>query len=222
MSPSLRHGSACRVLVTVGTDHHPFDRLVNWTNSWLAARLEPDAECYLQSGTTTVPLGCPGASFLTLEELTRRLDEADVIVCHGGPGSISAAWKRGRLPIVVPRLSALGEHVDDHQADFCQQIAGAGQIALAQTAEDFGLLLDKAVADPATFSISLTSTADTAVARVGALIEELVARPRRRGGLIWTRSRRRAASESKAGQAGAAGQVATADDAPQAVTNRGS
>ena len=193
---TARAGGGARVLVTVGTDHHPFDRLVNWTNSWLAAQPEPAAECFVQWGSASARPDCPGAPFLSTDELTARLDEADVIVCHGGPGSIVAAWERGRLPIVVPRQSALGEHVDDHQAEFCELTARDGKIALARAEADLAALIGQAVADPASFRISLTSTAEVAVARVGTLIEELIATPRRRYRLGRIRPRATASPEA--------------------------
>jgi UDP-N-acetylglucosamine transferase subunit ALG13 len=42
-----------RVLVTVGTDHHRFDRLIGWVDRWAAAH--PDAQVLVQHGTATAP-----------------------------------------------------------------------------------------------------------------------------------------------------------------------
>ena len=42
------------LLVSVGTDHHPFDRLVRWAGAWLAAH--PGAvRCLMQTGTSAPP-----------------------------------------------------------------------------------------------------------------------------------------------------------------------
>jgi UDP-N-acetylglucosamine transferase subunit ALG13 len=169
-----------RVVISVGTDHHPFDRLISWANHWLALHPQLADGCFVQSGTATVSPICPGSRLLGVDQLAVRLDSADVIVCHGGPASISEAWIRGRKPIVVPRLAQLGEHVDDHQADFCEKVAGLGNIAVAHTLPEFTGLLDAAAADPAGFRASSPSSgADEAVARLGRLVEELVSRPRR-------------------------------------------
>jgi UDP-N-acetylglucosamine transferase subunit ALG13 len=169
-----------RILVIVGTDHHPFDRLIGWTNDWLGDHPEQADRFFVQWGSTSVKPACPGAPFLEVGELASLLDQADVIVCHAGPGTIAEAWARGRMPIVVPRLARLGEHVDDHQSEFCERFAGLGRIALARTRADFTKLLDEAEADPARLrATSSNSAADQAVERLGALIEELVRRPRR-------------------------------------------
>lgn len=181
---------APRVVVTVGTDHHPFDRLIEWINDWLGQHPERNPTYFAQSGTTSVTPVCPGSRFLDTEQLGALLDGADVIVCHGGPGSIASAWARGHVPIVVPRLRRLGEHVDDHQLDFCVKFAELGRIRLAQTAADFGDLLDEAAHDRQRFrATGLEGDVSAAVERFAALVDELVARPPRRP-LLAHRARR--------------------------------
>jgi UDP-N-acetylglucosamine transferase subunit ALG13 len=172
-------GQSARILATVGTDHHPFDRLIGWVNSWLASHQEMAAGCFVQYGTSPLRPVCAGSQFLAVDALATLLDEADVIVCHGGPASISEAWARQRIPIVVPRLSKLGEHVDDHQAEFCEKIAGLGRVAVAWTLPEFVELMDGAAANPERFRTRGPSAAvDEAVAKFGDLVEELVSRPR--------------------------------------------
>jgi len=197
---------ARRVVVTVGTDHHPFDRLIGWVNDCLARRPEDSAEFFVQSGTASVTPACPWSRFLGTDQLGALLDEAEVIVCHGGPASIASAWARGQVPIVVPRLRRLGEHVDDHQLDFCVQVAEVGRIRLAQTAAAFAEYLDEAARDIRRFRCSpLPGDVDTAVARFGALVEELVGRPARRT-LLARRARwQRPAPEAGSGLTAAIG-----------------
>jgi UDP-N-acetylglucosamine transferase subunit ALG13 len=186
------------ILLIVGTDHHPFDRLISWTDEWLAQHPEKASGFFVQWGSTTVRPSCPGARFLEVGELAELMDQAEVIVCHGGPGTIAEAWARGRKPIVVPRLAKMGEHVDDHQADFCERFAALGRVALARTLPDFTKLLSEAVAEPALFCVTGSdSQADQAVDHLASLIEELVSRPRRRFSLAgkgtWRRHHRRTA-----------------------------
>jgi hypothetical protein len=77
-------------------------------------------------------------------------------------------------------VAKLGEHVDDHQIDFCDEIAALGRIELAYTFPEFSSLLAKAESDLSNFRVlSSGSGADQAVAHLGGLIEELVSRPRR-------------------------------------------
>jgi UDP-N-acetylglucosamine transferase subunit ALG13 len=167
-------------LVTVGTDHHPFDRLIAWTNDWLAHHPDRTHGFFVQSGAASVIPACLSARFLEIAQLKALLDEADVMVCHGGPGSIADAWAQGQVPIVVPRLSQLGEVVDDHQVDFCRKLAELDRIRLAEERADLAGLLDDAIRDHTRFRITgPAADVDAAVARFGELVEELVGRPSR-------------------------------------------
>jgi UDP-N-acetylglucosamine transferase subunit ALG13 len=167
-----------RVVVTVGTDHHPFDRLVGWINEWLGEHPEQAPEFFMQSGPTSLVPACPSSQFLDVGQLNAQLNAADLMICHGGPGSISDAWSRGHLPIVVPRLRRFGEVVDDHQVDFCLKLAELGRVRLAQTPAALAGLLDEAAHDTGRFRTS-GAEADiaAAIARFATLVDELVSRP---------------------------------------------
>jgi UDP-N-acetylglucosamine transferase subunit ALG13 len=167
--------------VTVGTDHHPFNRIISWTNDWLRLHPEQAPGFFVQSGAVSVIPACSSSQFLDVERMSRVLDGADVIVCHGGPESIAAAWERGLLPIVVPRLPQRGEHVDDHQVHFCLKLAELGRVWLAQTPAEFASSLSEATRDYARLRACVPAAdVDAAVARFGQLVDEIVGRPRSR------------------------------------------
>jgi UDP-N-acetylglucosamine transferase subunit ALG13 len=131
------------VFVTVGTDHHPFDRMVEWIEGWLSGRGAID--CFIQYGDSRRPSIAGGQALISHEEMDRRIASADVIVCHGGPGTIVDCLRSGRKPIVLPRRHALGEHVDDHQRRFARRLESAGYIKVAETADELAALLDLAI-----------------------------------------------------------------------------
>ena len=49
------------------------------------------------------------------EKLKELIEKADLIITHGGVGSIVTALKMHKKVIAVPRLSGFYEHVNDHQ-----------------------------------------------------------------------------------------------------------
>ena len=51
------------------------------------------------------------------KKLKKLMDEADLIITHGGVGSIVTALKMQKKVIAVPRLSGFNEHVNDHQIE---------------------------------------------------------------------------------------------------------
>jgi len=123
--------------VSVGTDFHPFDRLCNWVDAWLADGGADVARCFVQTGTSTPPVHADHGQYLGHEQMEAMMREAAVVVCHGGPGTIMLAATMGKRPIVVPRRKAAGEHVDDHQHAFTRRIAADGAIILAESESEF-------------------------------------------------------------------------------------
>jgi UDP-N-acetylglucosamine transferase subunit ALG13 len=134
------------VLVTVGTDHHPFDRLVGWCDAWAAAH--PDDLMTIQYGTARAPASAVAHATLPQDELVAHMASADVIVCQGGPATISEVHANGKIPIVVPRLAAHGEVVDDHQVTFAAHLERDEGVKVATTEAELAARLDEARAAP--------------------------------------------------------------------------
>ena len=127
----------------VGTDHHPFDRLVRALDDW---SVNAKARVVIQHGTSAAPSHAEGRASIPVDELGDLLRQASVVVCHGGPGTIAAAREAGKVPLVVPRRPELGEHVDDHQVLFVSRLAAEGRVLAPE--EGLQTALDAALADP--------------------------------------------------------------------------
>ena len=172
-------GPSRLLLVTVGTDHHPFDRLISWVDAWLAGGPRP-LRCLMQTGTSAPPAGAATAAewraYLEFDALQAAMASAAAVVCHGGPGTILGARHMGAVPIVVPRQHRLGEHVDDHQVAFSRRLAAEGDdIHLAETEAGLHRLLDRVAAEPAAFRAGPGDRATaSAVREFGRLVDGLV------------------------------------------------
>lgn len=138
------------ILVVTGTHEQPFARLVLAADRY--AMDHPGERVLVQHGRAAPPRHAEGAAWLKRDTLSRLQAEADVIVTHGGPGSILEALDRGRLPIACPRRVSHGEHVDDHQLAFVAHMAQRGSVIPLYDVSEF----DTAVAT------ARTSTFDTA------------------------------------------------------------
>ena len=177
------------LLVTVGTDHHPFDRLVRWAAAWLDAH-PGQLRCLMQTGTSARPAAAEWRAYLEFDALQAAMASAAAVVCHGGPGTILGARHMGAVPIVVPRQHRLGEHVDDHQVAFSRRLAaGGGGIHLAETEAELHRLLDRVADEPAAFRAGPAGRTPagrdraTAVREFGRLVDGLVGdRPTPRAG----------------------------------------
>ena len=136
------------VLATVGTDHHPFNRLVDWLDRWLERVPAGSVAATVQVGTSRAPLHAGAVDYLAFEDLQTELRRADVVVCHGGPVTIAEARLAGHRPLVVPRRASLGEHVDDHQEQFAARIAATGAVLVAPDYLTLASALDRARSQP--------------------------------------------------------------------------
>lgn len=163
-----------RVLVSVGTDHHRFDRLMGWVEEWVA-RAPDGTSVVVQHGSSRVPAGVDARVLVSQNELRELMREAHVVVLQGGPGGIIDALVSGRRPIAVPRLASLEEVVDDHQVAFCRHLARIGQVEIAEDAASLHDALDLCLADHDRLVIEpyVTRSAETA-ARVGSLVDEML------------------------------------------------
>lgn len=163
-------------VVTVGTDHHRFDRLMNWLERW-NARNPGAVRWVVQHGSSRPMAGAEGFAIKARADVLELLLDADVVVTQGGPGGIKDSRECGTVPIVVPRLSKLDEVVDDHQVAFARQLCAKGLLVAAESEAELHAALDRAVADPAEFRVDATSSDVTeTVARFAAAVDEMLAR----------------------------------------------
>jgi UDP-N-acetylglucosamine transferase subunit ALG13 len=165
------------VFVTVGTDHHPFDRLVAWADAWVGAGRHHGAPCLIQSGTSKPPAHAQWHDYIRYDEMCASMSSAIAVVCHGGPATIMEARRLGRVPIVVPRSADLGEHVDNHQQRFARRMSELGEIHLAGSQDELFGLLDRAVADAGAFAVQQNGDGiAAAVRRFEELVDGMVSR----------------------------------------------
>lgn len=156
------------VFVTVGTDHHPFDRMLDWIEAWPGIGRAP---IFVQYAHSRPPTRVAGAAYIEHENMVDRMLRATAVVSHGGPATIAIALGLGKRPIVVPRRSALGEHVEDHQVDFSAKLAIEGLIDLAETPEQLHRLIEERLAGSVPPTASLGS--QQALRRFEAIMEAM-------------------------------------------------
>jgi UDP-N-acetylglucosamine transferase subunit ALG13 len=162
------------LFVTVGTDHHPFDRLVRWVDAWLEAGGNRMVRALVQHGTSIAATHAESRDFLGYDAMLAATREAAAVACHGGPATIMLAADAGKVPIVVPRRRALGESVDDHQLIFAGPLASEGTVVLAESEQHFRALVEDALAAPVARARVAGSSAAEAVRRFEEIVDELV------------------------------------------------
>lgn len=113
------------IFVTVGTHEQPFDRLIKKIDDLVEKGILLDV--FVQTGYCKyVPAHCEHQSMLPYDEMQRKIEQADVVITHGGPASFVSVIEKGKVPVVVPRQEKYGEHVNDHQKEFCEELIKRG------------------------------------------------------------------------------------------------
>jgi UDP-N-acetylglucosamine transferase subunit ALG13 len=132
VSQSPRPEKRQLLFATVGATL-PFDRMVD-----CVCRLKRDGgipeTVVIQAGIGGfVPNDLEAFETLTYTQMRDYLREADIVVCHGGTGSIITALREGCRTIVMPRQFSKGEHYDDHQLEIAEAFAARGLIIPANS-----------------------------------------------------------------------------------------
>jgi UDP-N-acetylglucosamine transferase subunit ALG13 len=131
------------IVVTIGTNEQPFDRLIR------AARALDTDELLVQYGSSREPHGRgEWVEFLSFDDLAERARAARAVVCHAGVGSIMLARRCGHRPIVMPRRHHLGEAVDDHQVFLAKRLAKSGIVTLVEDEHDLAAALATPLSAP--------------------------------------------------------------------------
>ena len=93
------------IFVTVGTHEQQFDRLVRCVDR-LKAEGKITEEVMIQTGFSSYePKACRWSKLCSYQEMNEYMDQARIVITHGGPSSIMMALQRGKIPIVVPMKS---------------------------------------------------------------------------------------------------------------------
>jgi SAM-dependent methyltransferase/UDP-N-acetylglucosamine transferase subunit ALG13 len=111
------------IVVTVGMGRWPFDRLLA-----AVAPLCAEHDVFAQTGPSTLTLPCDQQAYVTPDELTRRLERADVVVTHAG-NTVRLVQRMGKVPVAVARERARGEMADDHQVTYLLDEEREGRVS---------------------------------------------------------------------------------------------
>ncbi|NIM15330.1 MAG: hypothetical protein GTO45_25415 [Candidatus Aminicenantes bacterium] len=126
------------IFVTVGTHEQPFDRLVKGIDQ-LKGEGIIQQDIFMQTGYCSYkPEFCYYKDFIPFDEMMKRMREAEIVVTHGGTGSIMLVLYHHKIPVVVPRQKKYHEHIDDHQVVFCKTMESKRKIVAVYELEDLG------------------------------------------------------------------------------------
>jgi UDP-N-acetylglucosamine transferase subunit ALG13 len=133
------------IFVTVGNATQRFHRLLKAVDELSGKGFFESQSVFVQTGHNTDILlqYCDHQPFLALDEFEGRVQNAEIIICHGGCGTLLYAARSGKTPVVMPRRKHYGEHINDHQMQLVNELASQGRVVPAYEPEDLaGAILE--------------------------------------------------------------------------------
>ncbi len=159
------------VIVSVGTDHHEFHRMIEWMDAWSP---KSDVQVMIQRGTSKASESWESRELIPYKELLSLFGSATVVVSHGGPSTVMDARYCKKLPIVLPRNPEFGEHVDHHQMEFAQHLDRNNVALVVDSMEQLHEALDRALANPKSMEIDATDGAIEGVVEFANVLDHLL------------------------------------------------
>jgi len=132
------------ILVTLGTQDKTFERLLKAIDKQVKKGNIKD-KVIVQAGTTKYESdNMEIFDLIPMKKFDKLLSEADLIITHGGVGSILGAIRKIKKVIAVPRLSKYKEHTNDHQKQIVDEFVKKGYILTCKDLNKIDLVIEEA------------------------------------------------------------------------------
>lgn len=116
------------ILVTLGTQDKPFDRLLKAIDREIKKGNIKD-EVIVQAGFTKYrSKNMKILDLMPRDEFDKLINDCDLLITHGGVGSIMTGLNHNKIVIAAPRLSKYNEHVNDHQLQIIDNFSKEGYL----------------------------------------------------------------------------------------------
>ncbi len=105
------------ILVTVGTEQYPFNRLMSWIEVLLQTELIQEEVVVQYGNSTFLPAGARVYRFLKEEKFQELINQARIVIAHCGEGTLLLLDSLDKPYILVSRSQQYQEHIDNHQVE---------------------------------------------------------------------------------------------------------
>jgi len=112
------------IFVILGTQDKPFKRLLECLE-----QADIQDKIIVQAGFTKFESQKMQIfDYVSMDEFNDYIAQADIVITHGGVGTIMNALNKGKKIIACARLSKYGEHQNDHQLQLIKPFKDAGYL----------------------------------------------------------------------------------------------
>lgn len=132
------------IFVTLGTNDESFSRLLK--------AIDKEIENGVIKEKVVVQAGCTKyksknmkiMDLVPRDEFEKLISECDLLITHGGVGSILTGINKGKKVIAVPRLARYKEHGNDHQLQIVENFSKRKYILSCKDLNKLGKTIEKA------------------------------------------------------------------------------
>lgn len=126
------------IFCSVGTQL-PFPRLIDYLTLWSEKVDNHNTQIIVQSGDKRAKKNgkITSFAFVSESEFSEYMTSAAIIVSHAGMGNIIRAIELNKPIVIVPRLSDLKEHRNDHQIDSANRFCTLDNVFIANDYDSF-------------------------------------------------------------------------------------
>lgn len=121
------------IFVSLGTQDKPFVRLLDYLE-----HSNIKDKIIVQAGFTDYESKkFEIHKYLDKDDFDKYINEADLVICHGGVGTIISCLNKNKKVLAVPRLSKYKEHQNDHQLQIVNAYYQKGYLVMMNDGDDF-------------------------------------------------------------------------------------
>ena len=132
------------IFVTLGTQDKTFERLLKAIDKAIENG-EIKEKVIVQAGNTKYESNNMEIfDLISQDEFQKLVDKCDLLITHGGVGSILSAVKQGKKVIAAARLKKYNEHVNDHQKKIINKLEKEEYLIELKNFNQIGKTLKKA------------------------------------------------------------------------------
>lgn len=131
------------IFVTLGTQDKSFSRLLKAIDKEIEKGTIKD-KVVVQAGFTKYKSkNMEIFDLIPADKFDQYIEKSDLVITHGGAGSILTALKKNKKVIAAARLSKYKEHTNDHQIQIVKEFSDEGYILELNDFNKLGKLIEK-------------------------------------------------------------------------------
>lgn len=131
------------ILVLLGTQDKPFTRLIEAVDDCINKGIIKDKVVAQMGFTKYETNNIEMIELMPYDDYIKYNKEADLIITHGGVGSILTALQLNKKVIAMPRLEEYGEHTNNHQIQIINEFYKTGYILKVDNPQNLGNVISE-------------------------------------------------------------------------------